>query len=169
MFEMMRNWMATQRAVPYAQSHTLTLVLRASQVLAAMAMQNSAGRTDSPVALRDLSSAPTATPEGRCTWEALTLSSGGTWEPSTRYPRFNTTCPYMKERYKCDWDRAWKHERRWIPRLVKERKCFVLDGIRGKELAQRLGRRPNILILGNSLLRELYETIVCEHQDEVVH
>ena len=143
------------------------------QMLAALAMRNSTTAGEAGVARgssdgsRSLAHAPQADANGHCTWEALSLSSAGSWMPTTRRPSFDSTCPYMKERYKCAWDRSWQHVREWVPSIVHERRCSMLDGLRASGVAERLERRPNILLLGNSLIRELYETTVCEHQDEV--
>uniref|UniRef100_A0A061RF34 Uncharacterized protein n=1 Tax=Tetraselmis sp. GSL018 TaxID=582737 RepID=A0A061RF34_9CHLO len=116
----------------------------------------------------NLTSAAAANGDGGCSWEALSRESRGRWKRSSRRA-FRTSCPYMKERYKCDWDRGWKYRLRWVPGIEDEGLCRSTKGVRGGDVAEALGRPVNILILGNSILRELYETIVCEHEREVVH
>jgi len=116
----------------------------------------------------DLRKAPAADASGLCTWEALSLASTGFWEPTPRRAAFNMSCPYLKDRYKCDWDRGWEHTQRWVPQPVGNGECGLAESLRARGVSESLGRKPNILVLGNSLLRELYETILCEHEHEVL-
>eukprot|EP00873_Tetraselmis_striata_P007400 jgi/Tetstr1/427664/TSEL_017789.t1 len=123
---------------------------------------------------QDLKGAAAADAEGYCTWEALARSSEGKWLPSLSRrdsPPFHSSCLYLKERYKCE-DRDWRHPVRWIPDAARARdgsgaQCRLMLHLGMAGLAERAGRPINVLILGNSLLRELYETVVCTYQAEL--
>ena len=145
----------------------VTAVSCAMQTLATLAaiheMEGGTPPADGP----DLREGPTVDQAGHCTWQALSLAGAGSWEPTPRRASFDMSCPYLKDRYKCDWDRGWEHTQKWIPKAVRKGKCGLVEGIRARDVEAAVGRKLNILVLGNSLLRELYETIVCEHEQEV--
>jgi hypothetical protein len=103
---------------------------------------------------------------GYCSWQNLSNNLKGRWVPRDEVVDYRK-CNHIGSRYNCAFDenRNFNHTHKWI--LHSDKACKVEDSLTPKTLvAKSNNTRYRILMHGDSHMRELFETMMCEFKKE---